>query len=111
MSKHRSTEEEIEERQFKRLKRWWNSLSERQRKMFTEDVNSSRTKEMMWERGWIDGKGELTSLGKLKLHQLNLLKYMAGITDEQCAKMAEDELQRQQAEQQEFKAHSSLFEE
>jgi hypothetical protein len=105
------SDEELKERQFKRLKRWWNSLSPKLRQMLQDDWKSGATRESMFARGWVDGKGDITPLGRLKLHQLNLLKHMAGISDEECARMAQEELERQQATQQGLNAPHSLFEE
>lgn len=75
-----ATEQERKEHTRRQAERWFNSLSvveqcelENMRLApFEDEVNQRLAME-----GYINGKGELTAAGELRLHQLKLLEWMA----------------------------------
>jgi hypothetical protein len=75
-----SREDEIAAKRYRRLKKYVMSLPESQRTLTTAQV------EEMQRKGWVDSEGRLTGAGELRLHQLELLKWMAERSNRQKEK-------------------------
>lgn len=83
-------EKEIEERRYKRLKRWFYNLPNNQRHIPEEDLQRLK------DEGLADADGLITPKGELQLHQLETRKWMSeqGLTKEEKKKLERRRLKK-----------------